>query len=435
MKLWKFAANQQVRGSAILSVARIMTMVFGLGANMFLARILPLNLLGEYFLVASVVQVGALVAMGGVSQSAVPLLSGAASDSMRPILRGIGIYAGLTIVGSGLLVYFLFNTLALLIGVTAQGSGFAALVAVWLFARALAQVIAHILRAFGMMTLFGLFETLLFNGLFLVVVAAYFLLDLHPDLNTVLVATTLTALVVIPPSLIPLWRLIRSIPLSGGVFLRDAVHISLPLWVMIVANTALADAHLWIVGALGSSNNAALFGAAIRVVRLIGLPLLAVNMAIGPRVAGLWRQGKIAELQYLLRMTATFVMLISVAVSCLFLLLGPETLQIMFGASFTAAWPAFLILLGGRVLNAITGSPILLMTVSSAQRPAMIFSIVSGAVGVGLSIFLGRINPLIGVSIGSAATVIVQNVLAVTYCWRRLGIQTLPLLWVERQKK
>lgn len=428
MRVRALLQNALLRGSALVAAGRVGTMVLGLGINMILARLVPLDTLGAYFLISSVTQVGGLVAMGGTSQSAVPVLAGCDDEEVRPALRGIALYGALAIAFCGVLVFVFFDGVAAALGLPDVSRGVAGLVALWLVARASAQFIAHVLRAFGRMALFGLLETLLFNLMFFIVLAVYGFAGARPGLEEIVIATTVIAALGVPIALVPLWRTTARLPQSSGVALRKAVSVSLPLWVMVVANAALADAHLWITGALGSTESAALFGAALRVVRLLGMPLLAVNMAIGPRVAQLWRQGKKSEVEHLMRLSATGITAVSLVVVAVLLVAGPNTLRFLFGPEFVAAWPAFLILLAGRTVNAITGSPVLLMSVSSAQRPVMVFSLISGAIGIGLSLLLGRGDPVNGVAVGSAATVVLQNLFAVYYCRVHLGIQTLPAL-------
>ena len=428
MRVKAFLQNALLRGSALVAVGRVGAMVFGLGINMILARLLSLDTLGAYFLISSVTQVGGLVAMGGTSQSAVPVLAGRKDDEIRPALRGITLYGMLAIALCGTLVFVVFDHIAAAIGVQDVSRGVAVLVALWLVARSAAQFIAHLLRAFGRMALFGLLETFLFNAMFFAVLAGYGLAGARPGFEEIVIATTIIASLGVPIALIPLWRVTARLPQSSGVDLRAAVSVSLPLWVMVLANTALADAHLWITGALGSSESAALFGAALRVVRLLSMPLLAVNMAIGPRTAQLWRQGRKRELEHLMRVSATGVMAVSLVVVSGLLIAGPITLRLLFGPDFIAAWPAFLILLAGQTLNVSTGSPVLLMSVTSAQRQVMVFSLISGVIGICLSLLLGRSDPVSGVAVGSAVAVVLQNLFAVYYCRVHLGIQTLPAL-------
>ncbi len=434
MRLKSFFRHDLLRGSALVAGTRVGTMICGLGVNMLLARLLPIDMLGAYFLIASVTQVGGLIAMGGTSQSAIPLLASAEGDGIRPALRGVGLYAALAIAFSGALVFLFYGHIAGAIGITETGTGTAALVALWLVARATAQAIAHMLRAFGRMALFGLLETFLFNVMLFVVLLLYASLGARPNLNEVVIAAAVIATIGVPIALVPLLKEAARLPRSAGVALREAITVSLPLWVMVVANTALADAHLWVSGALGSPESAALFGVALRVARLLGLPLLAVNMAIGPRIAQLWKQGKKRELEKMLRLSATGISVVSLSVAGALLLAGPATMTLLFGPAFEAAWPAFLILLAGQVLNTSTGSPMILMTVSASQRPAMFFSLVAGAIGLGISLLLGRSSPTNGVAIGSATTVVLVNIFAVAYCRFQLGIVTLPQFWPRQTR-
>ena len=411
-----------IKGSVTLAIARVGTMVLGFGINVLLARILPIESLGTYFLLTSFAQVAALIALGGFNQSAVPLLSG--SDRIWPVLRGSGLFLVLTI--------SITCGIAILIGPLipmADGAvPYIAIVIIWLIARATTQAIAHTLRAFGRMTDFGLHEVFSFNLLLFIACALAFALGQTPDLTQIVWITAIAAILCIPLSVASLAPALRALPKMSGVDFAPVVKTSLPLAIIVIANTALSEAHLWIAGALGDTEKVALFGAALRVVRLLALPLMAINMAIGPQIANLWKADEMARLERLLRQSATVIMAITLTVMGGLAVAGPSVLSLIFGDAFAAAWPVFLILLVGQAVNATTGSPMLLMTVTNGQRVAMIFAVLASVLGVGVSLILGRIDPLWGVAIGASVTVIVQNLLSVWYCAARMGIKTYPTL-------
>ena len=411
-----------IKGSVILAVARVGTMVLGFGINVLLARILPIESLGAYFLLTSFTQVAALIALGGFNQSAVPLLSG--SDRGWPVIRGSGLFLILSIsVICGFAVLF-----APLIPMSDGTVPYMAILLIWIIARATTQAIAHTLRAFGRMTDFGLHEVFSFNLMLFIACALAFFLGRTPDLTQVVWITAIAAALCVPLSFASVVPALRALPKMSGIDFAPVAKISLPLAIIVIANSALSEAHLWIAGTLGDAETVALFGAALRVVRLLALPLMAVNMAIGPQIAHFWKADETAPLERLLRQSATVIMAISLTVMGGLAVAGPSVLSLIFGDAFAAAWPAFLILLVGQAVNATTGSPMLVLTITDGQRIAMIFAVVASVIGVGVSLILGRIDPLWGVAIGASVTVIVQNLLAVWYCATRMGIKTYPTL-------
>ncbi|WP_438986303.1 lipopolysaccharide biosynthesis protein [Marivivens donghaensis] len=411
-----------IKGSVILAIARVGTMVLGFGINVLLARILPIETLGTYFLLTSFAQVAALIALGGFSQSAVPMLSG--SDRGWPVIRGSGLFLILSIsVICGVAILF-----APLVPMSDGAEPYMAILLIWIIARATTQAIAHTLRAFGRMTDFGLHEVFSFNLLLFIACASAFFLGQTPDLTQIVWVTAIAAILCVPLSIASLVPALRALPKMRGIDVAPVVKTSLPLAIIVIANTALSEAHLWIAGTLGDTETVALFGAALRVVRLLALPLMAVNMAIGPQIAHLWKANETGPLEQLLRRSATVIMAISLTIMSGLAVVGPSILSLIFGDAFAAAWPVFLILLVGQAVNATTGSPMLVLTVTDGQRIAMVFAVVASILGVGVSLILGRIDPLWGVAIGASVTVIVQNLLAVWYCTARMGIKTYPTL-------
>lgn len=76
----------------------------------------------------------------------------------------------------------------------------------------------------------------------------------------------------------------------------------------------------------------------------------------------------------------------------------------------------------------------LLMSVTNAQRAAMVIALSASILGVGVSFILGGIDPLWGVAIGASTTVITQNLLSVWYCVTLMGIKTYPTLRLEKEQ-
>lgn len=425
-----------LKGTLIVAGARVLTMASGFAVNMILARVLPLDQLGIYFLLTSLVQVGTMAALGGLSQSAIPLVAGTlATDQpgqVHPILRAIGLLLLVAATLTSLVVALFFDQIMGFLGVTGLGVSILGLTLVWMLARTLCMGGAHLLRAFGSMGQFGLMETFLFNLLLLLAITVLFLTDAVATLETIVTWATVAAMAGVPLAAVFLWLHIRTLPgpeaMQTPSALFHVLRIGLPLWIIVLAGTALADAHLWIAGALGGEEEAGLFGIVIRVVRLLAFPLMALNMAIGPRVAQMWNKGQHDALRHLLRVAATVIAVIAMCILVLFLLAGPQMLALLFGAEFVAAWPAFLVLLVGQSVNGLTGLPMLVLSVTSAQRAAMVISLTSGALGVGTSLVLGRMDPLWGVAMGVSVTVVLQNLLALIYCRMKLGVNTLPTL-------
>ena len=429
-----------LRASGLVGAARVATMFLGLVINMALARLLPLDTLGSFFLLASLVQVAALLAMAGTTHSAVPLVAqalggGLYAGGVRPVLRGMGVYIGIVLLAVSVIGLAQFDRVAAFAGVDGAGLLLAVLVLLWLVARTCGQAIAHGLRAMGRVGLFGLFETFLYNLLLAMALLGLLVVGGSPGLIAVTGLAAGAAVLAGLAALVPMRRETATLPERPGVSLAPVVRVSLPLWLLVAANAALVEAHLWVSGLIGSPESAALFGAAFRVARLVALPLLAVNLALGPVVARLWRQGDLAGLQALLGRSAAAVLAVSILLLAALVLGGPGLLILLFGEAFGPAWPALLILLAGQALNAATGSPLLVMTATEAQRPAMVLALVSGAAGLALSLGLAAQDPLRGVAFGAAVAVTLQNLLALGYCRWRLGLRTQPTLVALRRQE
>lgn len=422
-----------ISGIVTVGLLKVMAVVTGFAVNVVLSRLLPLDQLGAYFLLTSIVQMGAIAAIFGLNQSAAPLIAGTlATDRpgrIRRIMRVIGwtILFGLSLIC--LIVALMFDRFIDIFGMPEMGIGVLAVVLIWLLARTLVIGGAHVLRAFGRMGQFGLMESLLFNLLFLLAVTFLFVSGAQPELQTILRWAAVSGVVCLPIIAVLISRAFVDLPsVDRGTDpeLSHVLRIGFPLWIIVLANTGLVEAHLWIAGAIGGDEAAGLFGAAKRTVSLLAFPVLALNLALGPRVSHLWHAERLDDLRGLLGVAATAIAAVALVILAGMLLIGPAILSVLFGSQFVAAWPALLALLVGQTINGLTGLPMLLLSVSSEQRAAMVISIFAGLAGVFVSLWLGNMDPVLGVAVGSCVAVTLQNLFAVLVCRMRLNINTLP---------
>ena len=427
-----------VSKTVVVAGMRIFTMTAGLAISALLSRMLTIDQLGTYFLIASLVQVGALISLGGFNQSAVPLIAGTLAGEtphrLAPTLRSIVVFLVISVCLLSAVMVVFFEDILNVLGASAVGYQIILLAIIWMISRWFFLGSAHALRAFGHMDQFGLLDTFLFNILLLLALTWLFVTKQNLDLGTVMIWVAIAAATCVPVAGVLLWRRLRQVQQSKLVptyATSDILRVGMPLWIIVIASAGLLDAHLWIAGGLGGEEVAALFGIATRVVRALLLPVLALNMAAGPRVAQLWRSGDIDGLQTLLRVAASTIAIVSFIILAAFLIAGANSLAIAFGPEFVAAWPVFLLMLAGQTINGVLGMPMLLLTVSNSQRAAMVISIFGGVVGIVVSLHLGRTDPLWGVAIGMTSAAVLQNVIAAIYCKVKLGINTLPTLRIR----
>ncbi len=115
-------------------------------------------------------------------------------------------------------------------------------------------------------------------------------------------------------------------PVSAKEVLEDAI----PFLAIALTSFVLLSADIWILGALGSGTDVAVYGAASKLVTFVAMPLLIVNLVLPPIVAEMYAQGQTGRLERTLRTFSTLAGVPSLLVLIVFMLLGGPILGLVY---------------------------------------------------------------------------------------------------------
>jgi O-antigen/teichoic acid export membrane protein len=164
-----------------------------------------------------------------------------------------------------------------------------------------------------------------------------------------------------------------------------------------------------------------IYAAARKLTVLIPFMLTAVNFIAAPMISELYAQGKREELKRMVRLAAQGIFAFTLPVCLLMVVLGRHLLSV-FGAEFVAGYPALLILTGGQLVNALSGSVGFFMIMTGHQREA---SIIIGSAALLNILFNASLVPHFGITGAAAATAgttMLWNASMVVYVWKRLRV-------------
>jgi O-antigen/teichoic acid export membrane protein len=81
-----------------------------------------------------------------------------------------------------------------------------------------------------------------------------------------------------------LWKKLNVLPLPKGdeIHVSEIIKISWPLWITNLTLFVLVQSALWVMGLFRSPEEVAVYGAAVRAITLVTMPLLIVNLVVPP---------------------------------------------------------------------------------------------------------------------------------------------------------
>lgn len=433
--------KQQIVSSAAWTfVIRIMAMVMGVAVSALLARLLPPEEVGTYFLIFSVVSIIAIVAEIGLVQAVVRLVAesvgthqpGRARRAIVITLR-YGLFG--SIAAASALYFGLGNWLAVHVFHSPAMGSVVVFIALWVAALTNKDLLSAIFR--------GLHEirwSAAFNGLVMTTISAAALGILllyrgHTSLSEVLLLTVGAGLLALCMAAVIIYPKITALRGTSDLRAREVMAIAWPSLFTSTVNVLLMRGDIWILGMFRSPDEVAIYGAAGKLMQLVYLPMLVVSAALPPIIAQLYAQKKTVQLEYSLRFAASLAAVPAILVLIVLTIWGGPILASLFGEFYAAGALVLLILNFGQLANAWTGACVQLLVMTGHQKALLVFSMAAGLLALGLAWLTAPRFGMIGVAVSFSLAVGVLNLLAAWYGQRRVGIRTyagIPWRWAPR---
>lgn len=422
MKLSPRSSQHQdvIRSSAIAFVIRALGAVAGFIATALIARELGAEESGYYFLAFTTVVILAAVSRMGMDNTVIRFVGSSPEQAMSVFYKSMALAGGASLV-VGVCLYTLATPVAEHFFKKPQMAGVIEGIAVAVVGVALFTLAANALQ--------GLQKVLL--SIFVVNIAA----------NGILIASILLFNISDAVTLARVFAAAASVAaLSGYVMLRKnrprcaATAISwealikscMPLWIVVIMGQMVQWSGQFIAGVYMVPEVVAQLAVAQRTAMLASFVLIAVNLVVAPKFAAMHRNGDMAALQHLAKMSVKLIGVMATPVIAI-MLIFPGFLMGLFGEGFAGGSTLLQILAVGQFVNAITGSVGFLLMMCGHEKDMRNITLISGSLALTLTWWLTAAYGAYGNAIGTAIAVATQNLLAVYFVKRRLGFNTLAI--------
>ena len=213
--------------------------------------------------------------------------------------------------------------------------------------------------------------------------------------------------------------------LPGGVLkVRELGLVSLPLLLIQLLVFVTAQSDLWIAGIFCPHDQLALYGAARRLTLLVAMPMQIASMTVLATIAELHAQGRRAELERLLRHTASLAAIPSLGALLLLIVCGGPALTLLFGPFYAQAALPLAILSAGQLCPVVVGCCGVTLEMTGHQNRSLLVYLVAALTFVVAGPLATAWFGLIGLSIASAVVMVVQSIALWWLARVRLGVWT-----------
>lgn len=406
--------------SSIAFFIRAFGAVSGFLAAFYIARALPIDESGYYFLAFSIVSILASVSQLGMENTLIRFVGADHARGGAVLIKAVsasGVFSLFTafilLISSGFLANSIFHKPDLEPVLAAMSMGVVGLALFTLSANALQGLHRVVASIFILNISVNLLLTL--------AVLSGFALKADTLACFYSVAAIFTAVT----GMALFWRFKPKAPAAAVPW--NVIWAScLPLWAVMIMSQMVQWSGQFIAGAYVSSELVAQLAVAQRTAMLASFVLIAVNLVVAPRFAALHRQGDMAGLESLAILSVKLIGVLALPVIGV-MLIFPSWLMGLFGEGFAGGSQLLQILAVGQFINAITGSVGYLLMMSGHERDMRNVTLISGSTALGLTWLLTIGFGATGNAVGTAIAVATQNLLAVYFVKKRLGFNTLAV--------
>ena len=419
-----------LRGSWWVTVGKVATIPLTFLINRFLAHMLRPAEMGAYFAGFTIVTVGAIAAQLGLDRALVRFVArgiatgqpGQARQTIRVAFTAGSIAATavaiLLVAGPGeWLSQRMFHSDLLASVIPA--------VAVWLLLTALQELLVETFRGFQQFKVVSVLDSLLVDSLCALTFGIMLVTHAGPSVNLVIaISAAFTGIAALIGAGM-LVRRVRRLGTNGRLQRGEIFSMAWPVMIADLASYLLGTGvDLLVLAAFRPLPEVALYGAATRLLVLIGTPFRILQGVIPPIISELHAQGKKQELERAVRSAASLAGFPAALVLIAFIVAGPLILSVVFTPFYRNAATILAILSFGRLIAIYTGSAGLTLMMTGHQKAMMVLTLVMGAVSLAAGIAAAPVFGGLGVAIATTVAAITQNVLQLVLARKYVGIYT-----------
>ena len=406
---------------------------FGFIISALMARLLTPEEFGVYFLAFSLVTLGAICGQMGLDLAVVKLVASAMATGNKTrtnkIINIVLKWGGLSSLTVAALLYFgvgewvaedVLNASILTVSLK--------WVSLWVVVLAIETLIANIFRGFHNIKLTVTFSGLA-RGLFLSLVLAYFWIKGgKSSLDEIITYTVLVGFISAAIGFVLLKYKTRDYKSDSEKISGDVLSSALPMLVHAILLYVVYQANIWILGAFRPNDDVALYGAAMRLVLLVGISSSIVNAVVPPLIAEKYTQGKIKSVEGLLRSAATICGAPALIVLMAYIFAGDWILSTIFGEFYSKAALVLIILSTAEIVNVLTGACTISLNMTGHHVHIMLLTVVRAVVSVVGGLVVVESYGLLGVSVVYGSSLVIYNLASLLLVRRLAGIWT-PVGW------
>jgi O-antigen/teichoic acid export membrane protein len=207
---------------------------------------------------------------------------------------------------------------------------------------------------------------------------------------------------------------------------RLLLKTSLPLFISSVSVSIINNLDVIILGALADTNDVGIYTVASRIAMLTSFFLQVTNSAVAPKIAALFENGKIAELEKMIQRVTRGLGYIGIIQLAVFIIAGKFILN-LWGNEFANSYFILITLGFGQLINIGTGAVGIILTMCGFEKIQKNISLIFLIINFLLNIFFIYYLGVLGAAIALTLTTLGINLSKYIFVVKKLNIHTIKI--------
>jgi O-antigen/teichoic acid export membrane protein len=419
-----------LKGSSISLFLKVVGMIFGYLAMLFITNFYGAEEWGIYSLCFTLLSIVILVPKFGFDNAIVRIISelnvtNNKDEISRVLKKAFTISVSLSLLAILLInifhkeiVYDLLNE--------PKMEPYIKLISYIVLPTVILVIIAATFQSLKKTMLFMLFQTALINAFFLLLLIINYFIGIKAKIFEIYLYATLLALFI---GIIFFVKTIRkreniTTAISNVYTYRKIVNISVPMMLSSSFALLMGWSDILMLSYYKTTFDVGIYNSSLRLAALSGIALIAVNAIASPKFVEFYTKKDMSGLKDTVQKSTKMIFLISVPMLIILTIFSKQILS-FFGEEFIVGYLALIYLCASRFINAISGSVGYIMQMTDQQRIYQNVIILAFFINLGLNFLLIPTYGFNGAAIASSIAMVFWNITLVIIIKRKLGFWTI----------
>ena len=422
-------------GSVWALSARISATGLAMISSIFVARVYGAEIIGIVALVNSLVILATIFTNLGTNTSILRLIPEhikkfSISSAFKVYRKTQYLVGGVSFITGGLL-FLGAGWIADTVFSKPQLSGFFSLGACFVIVKSIMDLNQSAVRGLRLNRIFAFMQLLPdLSKLVILLVATYLFVNQNIPVYALFASWLITAVA----GIIIMQHAFKKRMATGGIVenlpVNNILSLSLPMLMTTSMSFIIGKSGVIILGMFRSEAEVGYYSVMVTIASLTAFVLKAVNSMSAAKFSELYHSNRIDEVFYVAKKSAKLIFWTTTPILLCLVIFGKPIISLLYGQSFSVAYPALLFLAMGQFVNSVSGSTGMFMNMTGHQIALRNIMASAAMINVILNLLLTPSYGMIGAAIAGMITMASWNIYTMMFIKRKYGQTTcyIPLV-------